>query len=68
VTDLCLDIADGRWGFDGITGQLVAHLTRLGVQPITGKLSKPTTQGQERAIPRTVPMGGHTCRHERRRR
>ncbi|NYE21549.1 hypothetical protein BJ991_003577 [Microbacterium immunditiarum] len=30
----------------GYLGQLVAYVTRLGVEPITGKPNKPTTQGK----------------------
>jgi len=38
----------------GVLGQLVAHLTRLGVQAITGKPHKPTTQGKNERFHQTL--------------
>lgn len=38
----------------GYTGQLVEHVTRLGVQPITGKPYKPTTQGKNERFHQTL--------------
>jgi transposase InsO family protein len=38
----------------GVTGQLVAHVTRLGVQAITGKPYKPTTQGKNERFHQTL--------------
>jgi len=38
----------------GYTGQLVAHLERLGVQAITGKPYKPTTQGKNERFHQTL--------------
>ncbi|WP_022901301.1 IS481 family transposase [Humibacter albus] len=38
----------------GITGQLVAYLTSLGVKPITGKPHHPTTQGKNERFHRTL--------------
>lgn len=38
----------------GITGQLVAYLTRLGVEAITGKPYKPTTQGKNERFHQTL--------------
>ena len=41
----------------GILGQLVAYVSRLGVEPITGKPYKPTTQGKnERFHQDPVPL------------
>ncbi|GEP38133.1 hypothetical protein NPS01_17960 [Nocardioides psychrotolerans] len=38
----------------GILGQLVAHVMALGVQPITGKPYKPTTQGKNERFHQTL--------------
>jgi putative transposase len=38
----------------GILGQLVAHVSRLGVEPITGKPYKPTTQGKNERFHQTL--------------
>nr|WP_315902505.1 IS481 family transposase [Microbacterium memoriense] len=38
----------------GIVGQLVDYVTRLGVQPITGKPYKPTTQGKNERFHQTL--------------
>ncbi|GAA1700674.1 integrase core domain-containing protein [Microbacterium sediminicola] len=38
----------------GILGQLVAHVTALGVEPITGKPGKPTTQGKNERFHQTL--------------
>ncbi len=38
----------------GIIGQLVAYVTRLGVEAITGKPYKPTTQGKNERIHQTL--------------
>jgi transposase InsO family protein len=38
----------------GYTGQLVEHVTRLGVEPITGKPYKPTTQGKNERCHQTL--------------
>jgi transposase InsO family protein len=38
----------------GILGQLVVHLMALGVQPITGKPYKPTTQGKNERFHQTL--------------
>lgn len=38
----------------GIVGQLVAHVERLGVQAITGKPYKPTTQGKNERFHQTL--------------
>jgi putative transposase len=38
----------------GVLGQLVAHLTRLGVRAITGKPHKPTTQGKNERFHQTL--------------
>ena|GEM_PF-172627 len=38
----------------GITGQLVEHVERLGVQAITGKPYKPTTQGKNERFHQTL--------------
>ena len=38
----------------GITGRLVAHVTALGVEPITGKPYKPTTQGKNERFHQTL--------------
>jgi putative transposase len=46
----------------GMLGQLVAHVTALGVEPITGKPGKPTTQGPDhpaRAHDRRDPSRDH---------
>lgn len=38
----------------GWTGQLVAHLTTLGVEPITSRISRPTTQGKNERFHQTL--------------
>jgi len=38
----------------GIVGQLVEYVTRLGVEPITGKPYKPTTQGKNERFHQTL--------------
>lgn len=38
----------------GVLGQLVACVTSLGVEPITGKLYKPTTQGKNECFHQTL--------------
>ncbi|GAA3776434.1 integrase core domain-containing protein [Microbacterium kribbense] len=38
----------------GIVGQLVAYVTQLGVEPITGKPYKPTTQGKNERFHQTL--------------
>lgn len=38
----------------GIVGQLVDYVTRLGVQPVTGKPYKPTTQGKNERFHQTL--------------
>lgn len=38
----------------GVTGQLVAHVTSLGVEAITGKPGKPTTQGKNERFHQTL--------------
>ncbi|MCC6856148.1 MAG: transposase family protein [Microbacteriaceae bacterium] len=38
----------------GVLGQLVAYVTSLGVQPITGKPYKPTTQGKNERFHQTL--------------
>jgi hypothetical protein len=38
----------------GYVGQLVAYLSRLGVEPITGKPNKPTTQGKNERFHQTL--------------
>ena len=38
----------------GMLGQLVAHVTALGVEPITGKPGKPTTQGKNERFHQTL--------------
>jgi putative transposase len=38
----------------GVLGQLVAYVTRLGVEPITGKPYKPTTQGKNERFHQTL--------------
>lgn len=38
----------------GVLGQLVAHVTALGVEPITGKPGKPTTQGENERFHQTL--------------
>jgi transposase InsO family protein len=38
----------------GVLGQLVAYVTSLGVEPITGKPYKPTTQGKNERFHRTL--------------
>ena len=38
----------------GVLGQLVAYVTALGVEPITGKPYKPTTQGKNERFHRTL--------------
>jgi len=38
----------------GIVGQLVDHVTRLGVEPTTGKPYKPTTQGKNERFHQTL--------------
>ena len=38
----------------GVLGQLVAHVTALGVEPITGKPGKPTTQGKNERFHQTL--------------
>lgn len=38
----------------GIVGQLVAHVAALGVEPITGKPHKPTTQGKNERFHQTL--------------
>jgi transposase InsO family protein len=38
----------------GIIGQLVEYITRLGVEPITGKPYKPTTQGKNERFHQTL--------------
>lgn len=38
----------------GFTGQLVTHLVSLGVEPITGKPGKPTTQGKNERFHQTL--------------
>ena len=38
----------------GVLGQLVAYLTALGVEPITGKPYKPTTQGKNERFHQTL--------------
>jgi putative transposase len=38
----------------GVLGQLVAYLTSLGVEPITGKPYKPTTQGKNERFHQTL--------------
>lgn len=38
----------------GVVGQLVAHLTALGVEPITGKPYRPTTQGKNERFHQTL--------------
>ena len=50
----------------GVLGQLVAYVTALGVEPITGKPYKPTTQGKNERFHQTLfryldkqPLAGH---------
>ncbi|GGK92857.1 hypothetical protein GCM10007382_11310 [Salinibacterium xinjiangense] len=38
----------------GVLGQLVAYVTSLGVEPITGKIYKPTTQGKNERFHQTL--------------
>jgi transposase InsO family protein len=38
----------------GVLGQLVMHVSRLGVEPITGKPYKPTTQGKNERFHQTL--------------
>jgi putative transposase len=38
----------------GVVGQLVTYVTRLGVEPITGKPYKPTTQGKNERFHQTL--------------
>jgi transposase InsO family protein len=38
----------------GVVGQFVAHVSRLGVEPITGKPYKPTTQGKNERFHQTL--------------
>ena len=38
----------------GVVGQLVAHVTALGVEPITGKPYRPTTQGKNERFHQTL--------------
>ncbi|GAA2003716.1 hypothetical protein GCM10009755_11010 [Brevibacterium samyangense] len=38
----------------GVIGRLVEHVSRLGVEPITGKPDKPTTQGKNERFHRTL--------------
>ena len=53
----------------GRQGRLVDHVRALGVEPITGKPYKPTTQGKnERFHPRPAALAGQAApgRHRRR--
>jgi hypothetical protein len=51
LTDNSLAFNPSRVGY---VGQLVSHVSRLGVEPITGKPYKPTTQGKNERFHQTL--------------